>query len=277
MKRWVFDNIVGGFFSAIGKINNGKFLPHILQLISPVFKITRGNKNFLFYTPNALTRSRGETLFTKEAETIEWIDGFENGTIFYDIGANVGVYTIYAGVSKTDLKIFAFEPTYFNYSLLNKNIFINKLDATVSALCVALSDRNALDYIYMPEVIDGAAMVNFGSNLDYNKEKFDPTFKQGSLAFSLDYLVTEFNMPIPNYIKIDVDGLEKEIIHGALQTLKNPAVKSILIELNENIKDDMELLNTIKECGFSTVSKKQGDGMSKISKFSHMHNYIFSK
>lgn len=276
-KHWFFDKIFGSFFSLLSKIGNGKYVPHMLQLISPIFSIQKDNKNFLFWTPNPLTRSRGETLFVKEPETIDWIDGFKTDAVFYDIGANVGVYTIYAGVTKPGLKVFSFEPTFFNYWLLNKNIFLNKLDANVSGICVALSDKNLLDYIYMPEIQDGGAMVNFGSNLDYNKQEFKPTFKQGSLAFSLDSMVSLFKMPVPDYIKIDVDGLEKEIIHGALETLKNPKVKSILIELNESVKDDRDLLETIKSCGFSLKYKKQGTGMARDPKFAHMHNYIFER
>ncbi len=275
VKHWLFDNFFGSFFTFFGKFGNGKYIPHMLQLISPVFQITKNNKKFLFYTPNPLTRSRGETLFIKEPETIEWIDTFEENGVFYDIGANVGVYTIYAGVTKPNLRVFSFEPTFFNYWLLNKNIYLNNLDSKVSALCVALSNTNAADYIYMPEIQDGGAMVNFGSNLDYNKEKFRPAFKQGSLAFSLDSLISIFKIPVPDYIKIDVDGLENEIVHGALETLKNPKVKSVLIELNESVPADMELLSIITSCGFVMKHKKQGSGMARDPKFARMYNYIF--
>lgn len=275
LKHWFFNKTFGTFLLLLSKLGNGKYIPHFLQLISPVFLIKKDNKKFLFWTPNPLTRSRGETLFTKEPETIEWIDTFEEVGVFYDIGANVGVYTIYAGVTKPNLKVFSFEPTFFNYWLLNKNIYLNNLDSKISAFCVALSNANVADYIYMPEIQDGGAMVNFGSNLDYNKEKFRPAFKQGSLAFSLDSFISIFKIPVPDYIKIDVDGLENEIVHGALETLKNPKVKSILIELNEAVPADMELLSIITSCGFVLKYKKQGSGMARDSKFALMHNYIF--
>lgn len=126
-----------------------------MRKINPLYITSKGKWNFFFHTPNPLTRLRGETLFTKEPETINWIDNFDSNSIMYDIGANVGVYTIYAGVTKPDLKIFAFEPTFFNYGLLNKNIYLNKLSEHVSALCLALSDKNLIGYIYMPEIQDG--------------------------------------------------------------------------------------------------------------------------
>lgn len=277
LKHLIFDSIFRIFFKLLSAPARGKIIPHMLQLVNPVYAAKKNGKDYLFYTPNPLTRSRGETLFTKEPETIEWIDSFEKDSIYFDIGANVGVYSVYAGVSRPDLKIFSFEPTFFNFWLLNKNIYLNQLASRVSAICMALSNDNLLDYIYMPEIQDGGAMVNFGSNLDYNKERFKPEFTQGALAMKLDSLMEYFNFPVPNYIKIDVDGLEKEIIQGAIKTISNPGVKSILIELNNKISDDMDLINIIKSCGFNLVEIKQGEGMAKDPNFSSMHNYIFKR
>ena len=62
-----------------------------------------------------------------------------------------------------------------------------------------------------------------------------------------------------------------------MQTLKNKNVKSILIELNEKIADDIQLISTIKECGFKLKEIKQGPAMAKDPNFTHMHNYIFER
>ena len=62
------------------------------------------------------------TLFSKEPITLAWIDTFKDGETLYDIGANVGMYTIYAAVMRK-ANVYAFEPEALNYAELNKNIF----------------------------------------------------------------------------------------------------------------------------------------------------------
>ena len=76
-------------------------------------------------------------MYTKEKDTIAWIDSMQPGETFIDIGANMGIYTIYA--AKRGLKVIAFEPEAQNYALLCRSIMINELD--VQAYCVALSDE----------------------------------------------------------------------------------------------------------------------------------------
>ena len=49
-------------------------------------------------------------------------------------------------------------------------------------------------------------------------------------------------MYIPDYIKIDVDGIEHLILEGGKETLKNKKIKSILIEINENFEDQKNRL-----------------------------------
>ncbi len=66
-----------------------------------------------FSAPNALSRFRYETFSSKEPETLEWINHLPSGAILWDIGANVGLYSIYAA-KKRECKVWAFEPSIFN-------------------------------------------------------------------------------------------------------------------------------------------------------------------
>ena len=59
-----------------------------------------------------------------------------------DIGANVGAYTIYAAVSK-DIPVYAFEPAFHSYYLLNRNIALNGL-TDVKAYNLALSGEQSI-------------------------------------------------------------------------------------------------------------------------------------
>ena len=70
--------------------------------------------------PNKITEFRARTFHEKEPETLEWIDSIGKEETLWDIGANVGLYSMYA--AQKGLKVLAFEPSPANYHLLNSNI-----------------------------------------------------------------------------------------------------------------------------------------------------------
>ena len=72
------------------------FLPELLQK-NAYKEIKILGKNINFFIPNETTKWRVDTLFIKEPETLEWIDSFDNSSdfIFWDIGANIGLYSTY--------------------------------------------------------------------------------------------------------------------------------------------------------------------------------------
>ena len=77
---------------------------------------------------------------------------------------------------------------------------------------------------------------------DYsNPFKRGITWETGIIGISLDSLVYEFNMPIPNYLKIDVDGNDFLVLSGAERLLNEPNVKEIFIEIDDKIYQDGEI------------------------------------
>lgn len=101
-----------------------------------------------FATPNSMNHFRVETFSTKEPETLEWIKRMERGSLIWDIGANVGLYSIYAAKSRGCL-VFAFEPSVFNLELLARNIFLNKLTDLIVIVPLPLSDRISISKLNM--------------------------------------------------------------------------------------------------------------------------------
>ena len=83
-----------------------------------------------FFVPNQLLNWRVDTFFTKEPETLEWIDNFEKkeNLIFWDIGANIGLYSIYNSLKNPKSTTIAFEPSSSNLRVLTRNISINNLE-----------------------------------------------------------------------------------------------------------------------------------------------------
>ena len=63
-----------------------------------------------FAVPNRLNRFRIDTFSTKEPETLDWIDAIQEGSVLWDIGANVGLYSCYAAKARR-CRVVAFEPS----------------------------------------------------------------------------------------------------------------------------------------------------------------------
>jgi len=176
---------------------------------------------------------RAETYATKEPDTIEWVNSFfQQGDVIYDIGANIGQYSLYAAKRlKGNCKIFAFEPEALNYAKLNKNIVLNNLAESITAYCLAIADKMELDLFYVQRFTPGAALHSWKKPETQGEKPFTPKNKQGMIAVSLDDLTGRFSLTFPNHIKIDVDGIEELIINGAQNTLLDRRLKSVLVEI----------------------------------------------
>ncbi|PYR64976.1 MAG: hypothetical protein DMF88_21415 [Acidobacteria bacterium] len=86
---------------------------------------------------------RAMSLLTKQPATIEWIDGFQPGSVFWDVGASIGVFSLYAALG-TDTKVIAFEPAAVNYYLLSANCEANSLLDQIDCLLVGLGSEPAI-------------------------------------------------------------------------------------------------------------------------------------
>jgi FkbM family methyltransferase len=214
----------------------------------------------------------------KEPETVNWIEtGMKKGDVLYDIGANVGAYSLLASkYFDGDIKVFAFEPGFQNYHQLVKNVVLNNAEGSVVPLYTALSKETKLDQFNYSTLEFGGAHNALGVAVDYQKETFKPVFQQRIFAFSIDDLVEKYAIPSPNHMKIDVDGIELDILKGAPNTLKQPTLKSILVELEENGSERV-IVDMLKQNGFKLASKhKYIDGGTE-GPFSKSYNYIFMR
>jgi hypothetical protein len=120
---------------------------HLAEQLVPVVEEYAKIGHLKFYCPSRLPEWRARTLMTKEPETLEWIDGFEKSDVLWDVGANVGLYTLYAALR--GLSVLAFEPSPGNYFLLSRNIELNGFDNLISSYCIAFNDDKRLDSFFM--------------------------------------------------------------------------------------------------------------------------------
>lgn len=222
---------------------------------------------------SAMTQYRVDTFWDKEPKTLLWIDTFQPGDLFLDIGANMGLYSLYAALTR-GVAVLAFEPESSNYALLNKNIFLNGLDQKIQAYALALSDEIALNALHLSQVVEGAGCNSFKDKLDFKEQPLQSKFSQGCFAVTLDFLTEQQFIPIPQHIKIDVDGIEHKILNGAKRTLAHPAVRSVLVELNTNLLSHLQIIPFMEELGF-TYSQEQVELEQCAGPFQGMANYIF--
>ncbi len=174
----------------------------------------------------------------KEPETIQWIEVFfKDMDVFFDVGANVGAYSLVAAKHfKGKVSVYSFEPSFLNFPQLCTNIYLNQCSDSVIPFNIAFSNKTNLDFFNYRTLIVGGAMHSLGEAKDDFNEHFVPVFKQAMLSYTMDDFIQEFNLPIPQHIKIDVDGNEWLILQGAEKTLESSKVKSILIEMVEGEK-----------------------------------------
>jgi len=200
--------------------------------------ITLCESGLKFNTSTPLELYRAKTLFEKEPETIAWINSWTEAqksteSVFFDIGANIGIFSLYGAHKSKYTKVFSFEPVSDNYAALIANIKINALD-NVTAFNVALSNKNKLSHLYINDLRVGNSGAQIDESVNEKQEFFQPCRVESVLCFSLDNLISGFQVPFPNFIKIDVDGHETDILSGMIKTLSDKRLISILVEFNNN-------------------------------------------
>jgi FkbM family methyltransferase len=187
-----------------------------------------GPLTFVTTHPQALQYPR--EFETREPETLAWIDAFEPPCRFWDIGANIGVFSIYAGL-RAGVEVRAFEPAAASYQALCRNIAANGLGDRVAAYCIAIGDRTQLGRLNLSATNAGSVFNAFESTDDCFGNEIAVAFRQGMVGFSIDGFRRLFGLPAPHYLKIDVDSTEERILAGAAETLRDPDLRSVLIEL----------------------------------------------
>jgi len=273
-------------FDRIFKVRLSYVFKDVITENSYEFIYIKNNKTF-FFTPNNYTKYRLNNYYTKEPDTIVWMKNFKKNKkiIFWDIGANIGNYSIFSAMYHKNIQVFAFEPSVSNLKVLARNISINNLEEKITIIQLPLSDKeNKIALMQESRFEEGGSFNSFGVNYNSDSFRTDGNITAGLqivgpnktkklfsknkykiFGTSLDNLVKSKIVDIPDYIKIDVDGIEHLILLGATKVLRNKKIKGILIELYPDFKKQYKLCHKmLKSCNFKFVSKLG-------------RNYIFNK
>jgi FkbM family methyltransferase len=239
----------------LGKGQRGRALEKLTAAMVSEVNIPESSLHFM--TPTPLLQARASSILTKEPDTIQWIDCFEPGDVFWDVGANIGTFSLYAA-RRRGVRVLAFEPSAANYMVLCKNVEINALEGRLVPYCIALAGSTELGVLNSPSREMGAALHQFGGRGESSRYWDGDTniCTQGMVGFTIDDFIRQFRPPFPTRLKLDVDGLEWPILQGAGQTLRDPRLQSIMAELS--VSDEAErdrAIASLSDAGLDLVCR----------------------
>jgi FkbM family methyltransferase len=182
-----------------------------------------------FLNHSRVTCARALSILSKEPDSLKWIDAMLPGSLFWDIGANVGVLTLYAA-TRGDLRVWAFEPAAVNYYNLVANCELNGLERQVRCLQLGFGESFGIADLNVSQLMGGHSF-SFKKKVRHGQRLH--TSLQAVELWSIDDFIARHNAPCPNYIKIDVPGLTRDILAGATRTLARPELREIQVEVRE--------------------------------------------
>lgn len=170
------------------------------------------------------------TQFFIEKDLTKWIENMNKNDVFYDIGANVGMFSCLAG--KKNIETISFECMNSNLDALTYNIMLNKAEKFVTVVPGMLSNKDGLEVLQHRDLAPGTAKNEIKREKNIFSEGEKSVLNLKTTAFRLDTLINMFQLKLPTKIKIDVDGAEMQVLEGCGIYLEN--AKEVMIETFQN-------------------------------------------
>jgi len=187
-------------------------------LISPV--IIKNKNGILFCEKNITSIYVADQNYEKNL--YPWFE-LSSGT-FIDVGAHIGKYTVKLGRNSAN-KVISLEPEENNFSLLKKNVALNKLENTICINKGVYSCKSLLPF-YISVKSGGTHSIL--KNDDTDKKIYIP-------VDTLDNIIDDLGrMNKINLVKIDAEGSELEILKGAKNLLEKDHPRLIIEIWNDN-------------------------------------------
>jgi len=230
------------------------------------------NPPFKMLIESKMEQYRHDTWQTKEPETIAWIDSFADNAVFFDIGANIGIYSLYCAAVHPNCQVIAFEPHEPNFNRLLDNIMLNNYGKTIKPnRFIVAEESGKKDFI--------GASDEIGSS---GGQMAEPSDSCNSLCRSIDDLIYfSFDFPQPNHIKIDIDGQELSVIRGMIKTLQIQTLKSVLVEIDLMTGKSPDIMAAFLNNGFSTDNKfnkaKNHSRVRRMAEGINVVNIVFTR
>jgi FkbM family methyltransferase len=182
-----------------------------------------------------------------------------NVDTFFDVGANIGLYSVMLG--KEFKTIHSFEPNPVAFKRLRTNIFLNDLNIRVNQ--VGVSKTNGEMFLDTKGEVDPTAHL-----VDNGKGENRIPVK----VITLDYYIEANNINEKIVIKIDVEGGELDVLKGAVKSLSNKQYSIIQYEcLNKNNFE--RIIEFVSKFGYISFYIKDGKFVETNEKISEIDNY----
>lgn len=246
------------------------------ERITPLTTVDIGGVKLFYLTPNSRTVWRAKTLLTKEPTTIEWLESMQAGDVLIDVGANVGMYTIYAA-AKRGVRVHAFEPESENFSILCRNTLLNNVQNWVTCWPIALSNACKYDRLYIRDPGAGNSCNSFGEEVNFRLEPSKFPLSQGCVSGTLDDMIAAKAVDRPNHIKIDVDGFEHLVLEGARGLLSDPNLRSFCIEINPALEPHRNLVAELLAAGFAVDPDQVARATRADGPFKGVAEHVFRR
>lgn len=181
-----------------------------------------------------LSAWRAESFWTKEVETIQWVKFFANFqeeslNTLIDVGANIGVYSLYWLSLRKSLTAISCEPFPENLRLLKLNLQLNEYENRAIVIGEPLYAYPSEGQLHTPDNRPGSSGSQFGSI-----HKLSSSEIARVKSTTLDEIILDYTAGY--VLKVDVDGLDYEILKGGTHSLKSGIIKSVLVEASEQVQ-----------------------------------------
>ncbi len=164
----------------------------------------------------------------KEPETVEWIRSFEPESSFWDVGASVGPYTLIAAA--LGYHVTAFEPFLPSAGELQQNVWLNEFGTQVDIHPTALGAFYGWEPFKATSMWPGAASHGQPESA-YESFVYTEVARNSLLRYS------DLVKP-PTYVKVDVDGFERDVIDGGMWD----QTESLMIESEPGTIEDVSVI-----------------------------------
>jgi len=223
-------------------------------VLSPRKRVRVENVSFSIQCSNWITHFRWYLFKKKEPEVRHFFQKYlkENDVVF-DVGANIGVFSLFVAALGRDSAVYAIEPEISNIARLRENILANGFQERIKPICAGVSDRVGITRLYLSSEEPGAAVHSISdSELEKTHLGYDVVGDEAVISLTLDYLAAELGI-VPNLIKIDTDGNERKILLGGKKVLADRRLRAIIIEMPVDVNEATDCRTILNQSGFEKI------------------------
>ncbi|MSZ98413.1 MAG: FkbM family methyltransferase [Actinobacteria bacterium] len=181
-----------------------------------------------------------------DLDTNRWITTFNKNDVFYDVGANIGLYSIMAAKFLCTT-VYAVEIDLMNTRMLYENIYMNSCQDKITVLPFGLDSSSHQEKLFLKTMSYGDALHNLRqpSDMVINPSGIEICVP----VFRLDDVIEILRLPSPTKLKIDVDGVDFDVLKGSANALKT--VTSLVIEYMPSSDARDEIHNFLSDHGLT--------------------------